>query len=73
MSPPVNRQIVRDGGAGMETDSSGPSSTRSRTSANVSDSFQTAKQTSPPPSRAWVYTPRTGYGPYIHTGCPYAS
>ena len=21
----------------------------------------------------WVYTPRTGYGPYIHTGCPYAS
>ena len=30
MSPPVNRQMVRDGGAGMETDSSRPASTRSR-------------------------------------------
>ena len=39
MSPPVNRQMVRDGGAGMETDSSRPASTRSRTSVSFSDSF----------------------------------
>ena len=48
-----NLQMVRDGGAGMDTSTSGASFTRSRTSASVSDSFQTAKQTSPSPSRAW--------------------
>ena len=31
--------IARDGGAGMETDSSRPASTRSRTSVSFSDSF----------------------------------
>ena len=39
ISLPANRQIVRDGGAGMETDSSRPASTRSRTSVSFSDSF----------------------------------
>ena len=39
ISLPANRQMVRDGGAGMETDSSRPASTRSRTSVSFSDSF----------------------------------